>query len=188
MSALEELGHYSSGVLRGAKSDAWEGGHRVPFIVAWPNKIKGGSVCHQLVHQADLFRTVADIVNITVPDNAGEDSFSLMPLLTGNAEPIREHAVSASSNGVPALRFNNWKYIAAPGSGGWGKGGDTSQPVQLYNLAEDLSESHNLARENPAKVEEMQELLERLIIQGRSTPGPKQKNDIRVKRFPATDP
>ncbi|MEZ6114592.1 MAG: hypothetical protein R3C99_26805 [Pirellulaceae bacterium] len=57
------------------------------------------------------------------------------------------------------------------GSGGWSKGGDSSQSVQLYNLAEDLGETKNLAAEQPERVAEMQALLERLIRQGRSTPG-----------------
>jgi hypothetical protein len=78
----------------------------------------------------------------------------------------------------------SWKYIAAPGSGGWGKGGDTSQAVQLYDLALDITEMKNLASEKPEKVREMQGLLERLIADGRSTAGAKQNNDVEVRRFP----
>lgn len=185
MSELEKLGHSSSGPLRGAKADAWEGGHRVPFIICWPRRVKQGVVCHQLVHQADLFRTIAEILETRLPDNAGEDSFSLLPLLNGVDQPIRALAVSASVNGVPALRHHHWKYIAASGSGGWGKGGDSTLPIQLYDLEKDLGETKNLAVKMPQKVEEMQRLLEQIISQGRSTPGPMQKNDVRVKRFPA---
>jgi arylsulfatase A-like enzyme len=171
--------------LRGYKADAWEGGHRVPFIVRWPDTVKPGSVCRQLVHQADLLRTFADVLGTKLPDNAGEDSFSLLPLLRGEDKPIRANAVSASSGGVPAVRRGNWKYIPAPGSGGWGTGGDQSQPVQLYNLAGDLGETNNLAASTPEKVSEMQALLEQLITDGRSTPGAAQKNDVEVKRYPA---
>ena len=60
-SDLEKMGHYPSGPLRGYKSDAWEGGHRVPFIVRWPGVVKPASVCDQLVHQADLLATFAEI-------------------------------------------------------------------------------------------------------------------------------
>jgi arylsulfatase A len=56
---LEKKGHYPSGPFRGYKSDAWEGGHRVPFIVRWPGVVKPGSQCDQLVHQADLMATMA---------------------------------------------------------------------------------------------------------------------------------
>ena len=182
---LEKMGHYPSGPLRGYKADAWEGGHRVPFMVRWPGVVKPGSVCHQLVYQADLIRTFADVFSMKLPDTAGEDSFSLMPLLKGEDKPIRENAVSASIGGTPALRSGTWKYIPAPGSGGWGKGGDQSQPVQLYNLAEDIGETKNLAAAMPDKVAGMKALLEKLITDGRSTPGALQKNDVEVVRYPS---
>ncbi len=182
---LEKMGHYPSGPLRGYKSDAWEGGHRVPFIVRWPGVVKAGSVCSQLVYQADFMRTFAEVFGVKLPDTAGEDSFSLMPLLKGGDKTIRENAVSGSFYGIPALRKGSWKYIPAPGSGGWGKGGDQSQPVQLYNLAEDLGETKNLAAAMPEKVAEMKALLEKLITDGRSTPGVVQKNDVEVKRYPS---
>lgn len=181
---LEAMGHHPSGPLRGYKADAWEGGHRVPFIVRWPGVVRPGSACAQLVCQADILRTLAALWNVTLQDGTGEDSFSLLPLLKGNEHPIRDHAVSASINGVPALRSGSWKYIPAPGSGGWGKGGDQSQPVQLYNLSEDLGETQNLAAAMPGKVAEMQELLEKLITDGRSTPGARQQNDVEVVRYP----
>lgn len=181
---LEAKGHFPSGPLRGAKADAWEGGHRVPFIVRWPGVVEAGAVNDQLVHQADLMRTFADVAGAELPDNAGEDSFSLLPLLEGRNEPARKNAVSNSIRGIPAVRDGHWKYIAAPGSGGWGQGGDQSQSVQLYNLAEDLGETKNLAAAMPEKLKEMQALYETLIIEGRSTPGAKQSNDMDVVRHP----
>ena len=156
----------------------------MPFIARWPGTVKPGSVCHQLVHQADLLRTFADILGTKLPDNAGEDSFSLLPLLRGGDKPIRANAVSASSGGVPAVRLGQWKYIPAPGSGGWGTGGDQSQPVQLYNLADDLGETNNLSAAMPEKVTEMNTLLEKLITDGRSTPGAQQPNDGEVRHYP----
>ncbi|MCA9223859.1 MAG: arylsulfatase [Planctomycetales bacterium] len=181
---LEEKGHYPSGPLRGYKADAWEGGHRVPFIVRWPGIVAAGGVNHQLVHQADLLATIADVLETDLPDDAGEDSFSLLPLLQGKDQPVRETAVSCSINGTPSVRDGVWKYIAARGSGGWGKGGDQSQPVQLYELSTDLSESNNLAAAQPERLAQMQALLEKLITSGRSNPGPPQKNDVQVRRFP----
>lgn len=181
---LEQMGHYPSGPLRGYKADAWEGGHRVPFIVRWPGVVKPGAVCGQLVHQADFLRTFADVFGVKLSNTAGEDSFSLLPLLKGEDKPVRETGVSASIGGTPAVRSGSWKYITAPGSGGWGSGGDQSQPVQLYNLADDLGETKNLAATMPEKVAEMRALLEKLITDGRSTPGATQKNDVEVKRYP----
>ncbi|MEM7603264.1 MAG: sulfatase-like hydrolase/transferase, partial [Verrucomicrobiota bacterium] len=180
---LEEKGHFPSGPLRGYKADAWEGGHRVPFIVRWPGVIKPASVNDQLVHQADLLATFAEIVGAELPDDAGEDSFSFVSLLKGSKEPIRKTSVSCSNRGVPSIRLNEWKFLPVPGSGGWGKGGDQTQPSQLYHLGSDLSESRNRADKEPEKVAELQALLETLITQGRSTPGPAQENDVEVKRF-----
>ncbi|MGL4400590.1 MAG: sulfatase family protein [Luteolibacter sp.] len=169
---LEKRGHFPSGPLRGYKFDVWEGGHRVPFIVRWPGAVKPGSVCDQLVHQADILKTLADVIGTKLPDDAGEDSFSLLPLLKGDESPIRPHAVSCSVKGVPGLRHGDWKFI--PG-----------EKPELYNLAADIGEKNNLASEMPERIAEMQKMLEKLITDGRSTPGAKQKNDVEVIRHQA---
>ena len=181
---LERQGHFPSGPFRGYKSDVWEGGHRIPFIVRWPGRVAPGSVCEQLVHQADVMATCAEVVGAQLQANEGEDSFSLAPLFTGQASAIREHAVSQSSQGLLALRMDRWKLIFGPGSGGWTEGRD-EHPAQLYAIDEDLSETNNLYAESPAIVAEMTELMERLVSQGRSTPGPQQANDRPVdwRRF-----
>ncbi len=67
---LEQKGHYPSGALRGYKSDVWEGGHRVPFIVRWPSVVKPGSLCARLVHQADLLATFSEVLGAKLPPNA----------------------------------------------------------------------------------------------------------------------
>ena len=159
----------------------------MPFIVRWPATVKAGSTCGQLVSQADIMATLAEILGTPLPDTAGEDSFSFLPLLKGDDQPVREHVVACSISGVPSLRQGPWKLILAPGSGGWGKGGDQSQPVQLYNLDDDLGETKNLAAAQPERVAQMQALLEKLITDGRSTPGAPQKNDVEVKRYPAKE-
>ncbi len=165
---LESMGHFPSGPLRGYKSDVWEGGHRVPFIVRWPSVVEPGTVNDQLVHQADLMATLADVMGAKLPSNAGEDSFSILPLLKGSNEPVRMHAVSASIRGVPSLRHGSWKYIPAPGSGGWSDDENPTQAVQLYNLAEDIDESKNLAADQPERVAQMQAVLDDLIARGSS--------------------
>ena len=178
---LEKMGHYPSGPYRGYKSNAWDGGHRVPFIIRWPAKVKPGVVSRQLVHQADVMATLAEIMGDTLPPDAGEDSFSLMALLEGQDKPVREHAVSASIQGLPAVRLGPWKYIPGKGSGGWWGKDDAAH--QLYQMDEDPGESRNLVAEQPERVKEMAALLERLIVKGRSNAGPDQKNDVEVKRF-----
>ena len=183
-SELEKKGHFPSGPLRGYKSDVWEGGHRVPFIVRWPEVVKADTVNDQLVHQADLLATFADILEVNLPDNAGEDSFSLLPLMKGGCQPVRETAVSCSIRGVPSFRYKNLKYIPLKGSGGWGQGGDQSQPVQLYDLSSDIGESKNLAAAQPEHLADLKARFEKVITQGRSTPGKPQKNDTKVVRYP----
>lgn len=177
---LERQGHYPSGPLRGYKSDAWEGGHRVPFIVRWPGVVKPGRVCGRLVHQADLMATFAVIVGQHLPGNAGEDSFSLLPLLQGEDREVREMAVSQSMRGLPAVRRGPWKLICGKGSGGWTQGED-DHPAQLYHLEDDLPETRNLYADRPEIVAQLNESFRRLVQEGRSTPGPAQANDVPVR-------
>ena len=177
---LERQGHFPSGPLRGYKTEVFEGGHRVPFIVRWPRVVKAGSVSRQLAHQADLIRTVSEILGSPLPDNAGEDSFSLLPIFRGEDKPARTHAVSCAASGVPGLRDGQWKLIFGPDPKA-PKGGD----FQLYNLAEDLGETRNLAADQPERVAQMRRTMEEIITSGRSAPGKPQKNDVRVRRYPA---
>ena len=172
---LEAKGHFPSGPLRGYKFDAWEGGHRVPFIVRWPGKIAAGSRCDQLVHQSDVFATIAEILNHPLPANAGEDSFSLLPLFKDPSKPTREHAVSQSPSGTLALRKGPWKMIFGPG----GHGGKNTSG-HLYHLGDDLGETKDLRAEKPEVVAELATLMEQLVKNGRSTPGGKTKNDVDV--------
>jgi arylsulfatase A-like enzyme len=173
---MEKQGHFPSGPLRDYKTSVYEGGHRVPFVVKWPGVVNAGSVCKQLVLQADTIATLAEILGTTLPETAGEDSFSLMPLLKGEDRPIRTNAVNTACGGIPSFRDGAWKYIAA------------AKP-ELYNLDEDLAESMNVAPLHPDRVKAMQAAFEKLIRAGRSTPGAPQKNDIQVVRYPkATAP
>ncbi len=168
---LERQGHFPSGPFRDYKSSVYEGGHRVPFVVRWPGVIRAGSVCRQLVQQADIMATIAGILGVSLPDSAGEDSFSLLPLLQGSDRPIRTAAVNTACNGLPSYREGAWKYVA------------TASP-ELYQLDEDPAEAVNLAAQHPERLREMQAAFEKLIRAGRSTPGTPQKNDVRVTRYP----
>lgn len=180
---LEKNGHFPSGPFRGYKSDAWEGGHRVPFIVRWPGVVSPGSQSDHLVHQADLLATVADLLDVSLSPEAGVDSFSFLSLLEGKDKPIRRESISCSIRGLPSFRVNQWKWIPGPGSGGWTKGGE-DETQQLYNLAEDPGEQNNLAATHAGQINHMQQAMEKTISEGRSTPGPTQTNDVPVIRYP----
>ena len=174
---LEAQGHFPSGPLRGYKGDVFEGGHRIPFVVRWPGVVRPGSVCGQLVHHADFMATLADILGKKLPDSAAEDGFSLLPLFKGGDQPIRRHAVSCASSGIPGLRRGPWKVI-------FERDPQTKTDVQLYNLDSDIGETNNLAVERPELVTEMCALMDKLVADGRSTPGAQQKNDVEVRRYP----
>lgn len=183
--AMEPQGHFSSGRFRGYKSDAWDGGHRVPFIARWPGVIEPGSHCDELVCLTDLMATCAEIVDSELPDTAGEDSVSMMPLFASKDQSIRDHVVHHSISGKFAIRDRNWKLVLCPGSGGWTHNDadaakDGLPLVQLYDMARDPGEKENLHQTHPERVRAMIRLLEKMVADGRSTPGANQSNDAEI--------
>ena len=174
---LEAQGHYPSGPLREYKTSVYEGGHREPFIVRWPGVVQPGATSHQYVQQADLLATLADLWEVKLPDTAGEDSFSLLPLLQGSDQPVRPHGVNTACAGTPSFRQGAWKIVLQNDA-------MARTDVELYNLDSDLGESKNIAADHPQRVAAMRQLLERVIADGRSTPGAVQKNDVAVRRYP----
>ena len=195
---LLAAGHNPSHIYRGHKADLFEGGHRVPFLVRWPAKVKAGSVSDQLVGQFDFLATFADLLEKPLPEDAGEDSVSFLPALLGTDEgPIRRSLVSQSFNGSFAIRDGEWKLLLCPGSGGWSVprpgADDTSEmpDFQLYDLSADPGETTNLVAAQPERVAKMKAAMEEAIAEGRTTPGPRLKNDgeiLLVKPLPGSRP
>lgn len=184
---LAAAGHFPSYIYRGHKADIYEGGHRVPFLARWPGKIKAGSKSDALVSQVDFFATAAEIVGAETPDDRSEDSISFLPLLTGEAESIRDSIITQSIDGSFSIRDGNWKLVFCPGSGGWseprpGKVDLEKFPaMQLFDLAADPGEEFNLYDENEDRVAEMTAAMQKAIDEGRTTPGPKLENDVPVE-------
>ena len=176
-SIIEIYGHYPNGDLRGIKADAWDGGHREPFIARWPGRIPAGTTNDEIICLTDLMATCAAIVGAKLPENAAEDSFNILPALSGQKlnKPIREAIVHHSSIGIFSIRQGKWKLILGLGSGGFTKpqriepepGGPAGQ---LYNLEDDLAESNNLWSKHPEIVERLTKLLEKYKEQGRTRP------------------
>jgi arylsulfatase A-like enzyme len=183
---LQALGHDPSGPLRGHKADIFEGGHRVPLLIRWTGQIPGGTTSDQLVCLTDLFATIAEILGASVPPNAAEDSFSFWPNLKTGRSSERDHLVSHSINGSFAIREGSWKLALCADSGGWSPprpGSPAARdlpPFQLFDLASDLGETRNLSEQQPDRVKSLTSLLERLVENGRSTPGPPQRNTGQV--------
>ena len=191
-------GHACNGPWRGTKRTIYEAGHRVPLIVRWPGKVKAGSVSAETVCLSDFFASFAKMLDCELPENAGEDSYDLTPVLLGQEyeKPLREATVHHSVSGQFAIRKGDWKLIEGSGdgdfprkkeggidvkqwdpvryekSGKW-KGHDyfnlpPDNTVQLYDLANDPSEKNDLAGKNPGKVRELKDLLNQYREQERS--------------------
>jgi arylsulfatase A-like enzyme len=192
---FEELlasGHHPSARFRGAKADIFEGGHRVPFLVRWPGHVKASSTSDQLICLNDLFATCADILGQKLPDDAAEDSVSILPALEGRVHtPLREALVHHSINGSFAIRQGQWKLELCPDSGGWsaprpGSAAAMGLPgVQLYDLSRDVGETNNVQAAHPEVVARLTRLLEKYVADGRSTPGAAQPNTTAVQIRPA---
>jgi arylsulfatase A len=157
------------------------------LVVRWPGKVRPGSTSHQLAGLVDLMATCAAIVGQKLPDTAGEDSVSLLPIWLDKADrPVRKALVHHSISGKFAIRQGRWKLELCPGSGGWSAPNDRqaarqgSPATQLYDLTDDLGERRNVAAEHPEIVRELSRLLEACVARGRSTPGEPQQNDAAV--------
>ena len=167
---------------RGVKRDNWEGGHRVPMVARWPGRIKANSRTSQTVCLTDLMATCAAITGASLPGNAAEDSFNILPVLLGEArKPVRDHTLHQTMSLALAIRSGEWKYLDHKGSGGnnYQRGHlkeyalpDTAPdtPGQLYNLATDPREENNLVAEKPEIARSLRTKLEEFKSSGRSAP------------------
>lgn len=174
----EKYGHYSSLDFKGGKRDIYEGGHRVPFIMRWPKVIQAGSRSDLPVCQTDYLATIADIIGVELPDNAGEDSYSLLPVLKGSEydQTLRGPVVHHSVSGHFAIRDGKWKLNMLRGSGGslkpkFIKPKEGEAVFELYDMEEDPGETTNRYFDHPEVVERLTRQLARIIKEGRTTPG-----------------
>jgi arylsulfatase A len=201
----QQYRHFSMGGLRGAKRDAWEGGHRVPFIARWPGQIQPGGVSNETISHVDFMATIAALLDVKLADTSGEDSWNILPALLGRKldQPIREATVHHSASGQFAIRQGDWVLIQAPSgddNGGPTRRGEPEwlkqehgyeahqQPGELFDLRQDLGERRNLYAELPDKVRELANLLEKYQRDGRSTPGAPQQNDVATAASNANGP
>ena len=173
----ENGGHWANQLLRGQKSDAFEGGHRVPFIVRWPGQVKAGSVSDAAICHTDLFATSCAAAGISMPKDAAEDSFAIQPALAGKrgVATVRPHVVHHSGSGMFALREGHWKLIEGLGSGGFTlpakiapePGGPKGQ---LFDLSKDPNEREDVYAKEPAQVARLSGVLNRIRDDGRTRP------------------
>ncbi|VGO11713.1 Arylsulfatase [Pontiella desulfatans] len=150
---------------RGTKADIFEGGHRVPFLVRIPGTVEGGRRISSTISLVDILATCADLLGAEVPDGAAEDSFSFLPLLTGEGTHERAPVVAHSVNGCFALYSGPWKFIATKGSGGrtLPKSTPFEKPYQLYDLSNDIVERNNLIDAHPELAQRLENELMAMI-------------------------
>jgi arylsulfatase A len=164
-------GHKSAGNLRGYKGQIWEGGHRVPFIARWPGKIESGTRSDDLFSLTDMMASFSALVDRALPENAGEDSYNVLPVLLGKAmaKNRTRPRVFHSANGVFAIQQGQW--ILIQGTKGAGSGKDRVDPDslmhtgQLYNLDRDPCEENDLWDQHPDTVSKLNQILERIKSQ-----------------------
>jgi arylsulfatase A len=160
--------HESNSGTKGQKGDVWNGGHRIPLIMSWPEVIPGNAQYSHLLSLTDFFATLSDLLGLASSENQGRDSQSFSQVFDAEWDkPHRNAMVHHSSGNLYGIRVGDWKFIEGLGSGGFTVpthitpeiGGPTGQ---LYRIGSDREEQENLFLEYPEKVSELQELLNKV--------------------------
>jgi arylsulfatase A len=176
--------HWSSSPYRGLKRDLYEGGHRVPMIVRWPDNVPANTKTDELISQVDIMATLADLVGFQLTEGTAEDSFSQLPLWTAKSEQSsRQSLVHNTFEGKYAIRSDDWTLIAHETGNGiptrglakfnyptWlekhGYESDDYGKGQLFDMKNDKEQHHNLIDKHPEKAAEMLKQLETIKAQG----------------------
>ncbi len=160
--------------LNGRKGNVLEGGHRVPFIARWPGHIKAGTQSSALMAHLDMAATFAALTGVKISAGGCRDSVNVLPALLGESNAGRENFVAHNGGmkGPFGLRVGTWKYITPGGNAprlNDVPGGAKGKPAPgggggpgIYDLAGDLGETKNLAKENPEKVKELADILAKI--------------------------
>jgi arylsulfatase A-like enzyme len=170
---VARFGHASAGGLRGMKGDAWEGGHRLPFLVRWPGVVRAGSACDQTISFTDVLATMADVIGTPLPPGAGPDSFSVLPALKGGSFQRAPIVMQSGSSGLMTIRSGRWKLIEGLGSGGFSQpskvaAGPGDPAGQLYDLVADPAETTNRFAGEPDVVARLRAEMRRIVEAGKS--------------------
>lgn len=178
---IKDLDHRSMADFRGVKRDLYQGGHTIPMIISFPSKLKKeGISTDRLVSQTDLLATIADYLNIILPHNSAEDSFSFLDELIPNTtvEKSRNFAIHHSGKGKLAIRSDNWVFIYSHSGDDndvepeWFKEGlgvkMHNLPYELFDLESDPRQTINVAEKYPEKVQELMGALFTAVYEKRT--------------------
>ena len=151
-----ETGHNPNAHFRGVKGDAWEGGHRVPFLAKWPKNIPAGKINKQLICQVDLLATFAAITKQDYDKQWAVDSENMLDFLKGGKGRA---SLVAMSQALFHVRQGKWKLLLGGGSGDLSDSAIDYESRQLYDMEKDPSEKTNLASQYPEIVQRLEALV-----------------------------
>ena len=141
--------------LRGGKGDAFEGGIRVPFLAQWKGILPAGEEYHHPVISLDVFATAAAVAKKPLPSNRSIDGVNLMPYLTGKNDARPHDVLFWRLQKKSAVRVGDWKLVRNPRR-------RSRADWQLYNLAEDFGEAHDLAEKHPDRMKALMAIWNQL--------------------------
>jgi arylsulfatase A-like enzyme len=157
------LGHVTNGPWHDGKGSPFEGGHRVPFIARWPGRISAGSSSVQPLCLTDLLATTAELLNVSLPDDAAEDSLSVLPVLLGKPSSDLRNMIfiqGDTKDNALAVGSGSWKLIES-------KNSENEKVHELYDLSTDQGETNDIAKANPNVVKRMAAALDKARADGR---------------------
>ena len=148
----------SNAPLRGSKRTTWEGGIRVPFMIRWTGRLPGGHVDKRPIIQLDVLPTALAAAGVDRGKSSRLDGVDLLPFLSGVAKGLPHETLYWRMGGMMAIRHGDWKLVKT--RAGALVDADPAalsdlSGAELYNLADDIGESKNLAAARPEKVKEL---------------------------------
>jgi arylsulfatase A-like enzyme len=159
--------------LRGAKATTWEGGVRVPFCMQYKGTLPAGATYEAPIIQLDLLPTMLAAAGAEVNPSWKLDGVNLLPYLTGEKKDRPHEKLYWRFGKQWAVRHGDWKLVVGNGGG---------QKPELYNLAEDISESNNVAASETQTVAELQELWDQWNAEQAPPSAPKEQPAKRAAR------
>jgi arylsulfatase A-like enzyme len=143
--------------FRGSKRTTLEGGIRVPFVMAWPGRIKPGTYA-QTVIQLDLTATALTVAGIDAAADRKLEGVNLLPFISGEKSGAPHDALYWRFGEQMAIRAGDFKLVRYDGNADTltGARNQPTSSLKLYNLATDIHEDHDLATSMPGKVQELQ--------------------------------